>query len=151
MGVKGGWMDEEPIRPWRATLISPRPAGVDKVFEPGPGRIFVFGSNLEGIHGAGAAAYARRFFNAEWGVGIGLTGESYAIPTKNGQFVTLPIEEIKKYVDQFVLLAWERRELYFFVTRIGCGLAGLTDADIGPMFVDAPPNCELPHGWGVVG
>lgn len=143
--LNSGLVTDE-IKPWGARLTL-RPPGVDKVFEPGPGRVFVFGSNLAGIHGAGAAAYAYRFFGAIWDEGIGLMGSSYAIPTKSRQLQSLPLEEINKYVENFVVFAWEHTELYFFVTRIGCGLAGFTDADIAPMFKEAPPNCELPHGW----
>lgn len=137
-----GQKAEPPMTPRPA-----RPTGVDKVFEPGPGRIFVFGSNRAGIHGAGAASYAYRYQGAEWEEGEGLYGESYALPTKGHRLQTLRLEEIKKHVDKFIEFAWERRDLTFFVTRIGCGLAGYSDADIAPMFKDAPPNCELPHGW----
>lgn len=72
---------------------------------------------------------------------------SYAIPTKKNTAIGLSLQEIKEHVDKFIEFAWEHRELSFFVTRIGCGLAGYTDDDIGPLFRDAPPNCELPIGW----
>lgn len=126
-----------------------RPDGneVDKLFIATPGNIFVFGSNLAGIHGAGAARYAWRFAGAEWTVGDGLSRSSYAIPTKNEHLHTLPLDVIATYVDKFILFAWEHRELTFFVTRIGCGLAGYQNADIAPFFKEAPPNCDLPYGW----
>ena len=109
--------------------------------------IFVFGSNLAGIHGAGAALYARKHHGAILGQGIGLQGDSYAIPTKDKKIKTLPLEQIKPYVDEFILFAKSHPELTFQVTRIGCGLAGYTDKDISPMFKDAPANCNLPDGW----
>lgn len=121
---------------------------VDKVFEPRPGHIFVFGSNLAGVHGAGAALTAKQKYGAKMGIGEGLKGTSYALPTKDHNIQTLSLAEIKKHVDRFILFAWERSDLTFFVTRIGCGLAGYTDEAIGPLFEDAPPNCDLPHGWG---
>jgi hypothetical protein len=109
--------------------------------------VFVFGSNLAGIHGAGAAAYAYAEHGAKWGQGIGLAGESYAIPTKDENIQTLPLSAIFKHVRDFVDFALAHSELRFNVTRIGCGLAGYTDTDIAPMFVGAPENCELPEGW----
>lgn len=124
------------------------PSPYDRVFEPKPGRIFVFGSNRAGIHGAGAASYAYRYQGAEWEEGEGLFGESYAIPTKGKRIETLPLDEIKKHVDKFIEFAKSRPDLEFFVTRIGCGLAGYEDHDIAPMFVDAPDNCILPIKWG---
>jgi len=120
---------------------------MDKVFEPGPGRIFVFGSNLSGIHGAGAALVAYEQYGAVWGQGIGLYGSSYAIPTKDLGLRTLPLDSISYYVNCFTLEALNRQDLRFFVTRIGCGLAGYTDDEIAPLFKNAPPNCELPYGW----
>jgi hypothetical protein len=119
----------------------------DSTFIPGPGRIFVFGSNTEGIHGAGAALTARKLYGAVCGRGEGLVGSSYALPTKDERLRTLSLEQVKWNVERFISLAWERRDLVFFVTRIGCGLAGFTDYDIAPLFKDAPPNCELPTGW----
>jgi hypothetical protein len=109
--------------------------------------IFVFGSNLAGIHGAGAALHARLHHGARQGLGIGLVGTSYAIPTKNEHLETLPLTVIKSFVDRFIDYARATPELTFFVTRIGCGLAGYTDEEVRPMFHDAPDNVELPEGW----
>lgn len=109
--------------------------------------IFVFGSNLAGIHGAGAALFARKHHGALQRVGVGLQGSSYAIPTKDEHIRTLPLERIKPYVDEFLRFAFEHAELKFNVTRIGCGLAGYKDQDIAPMFRGAPSNCVLPEGW----
>jgi len=121
--------------------------GKDKAFIPGPNRIFVFGSNLAGIHGGGAALTAKRLYGAVPGVGSGLRGNSYAIPTKDENIDTLPLTWIRQFVAIFLEEAGKRPELVFFVTRIGCGLAGYTDADIAPMFKGAPANVELPYGW----
>ncbi len=111
-------------------------------------KIFVFGSNLSGIHGAGAARSAFNDHGAIWGTGVGIQGKSYAIPTKDENIKTLPLHRIKNYIDGFLEFAKTHPEMEFYVTRVGCGLAGYKDSDIGPMFVGAPPNCELPPGWG---
>lgn len=109
-----------------------------------PGEIFVFGSNLRGMHAGGAARVANVKFGAEWGVGVGLTGQCYAIPTMQGG-----VETIKPYTDQFIAFAAEHPELTFLVTRIGCGIAGFTDAQIAPLFADAleAPNVVLPKSF----
>lgn len=109
--------------------------------------IFVFGSNLAGRHGKGAALTARLYHGAIYGQGNGRQGNSYAIPTKDVYLRTLPLETINFYVDIFITYAKEHPELSFFITRIGCGLAGYTDTDIAPMFKNAPSNCELPLLW----
>jgi len=109
--------------------------------------IFVFGSNLAGLHGAGAAADAVKEHGAVYGQGIGLQGNSYAIPTKDEKIRSLPLVRIFDHVRDFVLFAEQHPELEFAVTRIGCGLAGYTDRQIAPMFVGAPGNCKLPEGW----
>ena len=113
-------------------------------------RIFVFGSNLAGRHGRGAALYARKHHGAIYGQGIGMQGSSYAIPTKDHRIKTLPLSEIKQHVDTFIAFAKSHEEYTFEVTRIGCGLAGYQDADIAPMFKDAPANCVLTHIWEVI-
>jgi len=106
--------------------------------------IFVFGSNLAGIHGAGAALHARNEYGAKLGEGIGRTGGAYAIPTKDERIKTLPLHRIQEYVTNFIVYAIEHPELKFNVTAIGCGLAGYTPMAIAPMFKDAPSNCILP-------
>lgn len=111
------------------------------------GAVFVFGSNIVGVHGAGAAREAARKYGARRGIGLGHEGRSYAIPTKANPEVTLPLRHIRHYVKNFLAYAVERPHLAFAVTRIGCGFAGYTDADIAPMFADAPDNCDLPEGW----
>ena len=97
-----------------------------------PDEIFVFGSNLGGHHGGGAARVAVNKFGAVWGQGVGHQGQCYAIPTMQGG-----VETIKPYVDQFVDFAKNHGELFFYVTRIGCGIAGFRDEDIAPLFRDA--------------
>jgi hypothetical protein len=100
--------------------------------ELAPNEVFVFGSNLGGFHGGGAARAALNLFGAVWGQGVGLQGQSYAIPTMQGG-----VETIKPYVDEFVRFADSRPDLYFYVTRIGCGIAGFRDEDIAPLFKEA--------------
>jgi hypothetical protein len=110
-------------------------------------KIFVFGSNLAGKHGAGAARAARLEHGARWGVGEGLTGNAYAIPTKDELLRPRRLRDIRASVERFVAFARARADLEFQVTRVGCGYAGYDDKDIAPMFAGAPDNCELPTGW----
>lgn len=109
--------------------------------------IFVFGSNLAGRHGKGAALTAKLEWGAQYGVGIGRTGEAYAIPTKDRQLRVIPLKEIVMYVEDFLHYAKSHPDLEFFVTKIGCGLAGYTEEQIKPMFINASSNCILPKGW----
>jgi ribA/ribD-fused uncharacterized protein len=111
--------------------------------------IFVFGSNLAGRHGKGAALCAKNEHGAIYGEGIGLQGDSYAIPTKDESIKTLPLDRIKKYVDDFLIFAARHPEMEFNVTRIGCGLAGYKDEDVATMFKWATryKNIRLPNEW----
>lgn len=109
--------------------------------------IFVFGSNLAGRHGAGAAKCAHEQHGAQYGVGVGRTGSAYAIPTKDAMLKTLPLTDIGGYVGDFIRYTEMHPELTFKVTRVGCGLAGYQDEQIAPMFVSAPGNCRLPRVW----
>jgi len=109
--------------------------------------IFVFGSNLAGVHGAGAARYARLHRGAIMRQGVGLQGQSYGIPTKDLNINTLELKYIAQYVIHFIAFAKEHPEMTFNVTRIGCGLAGYTDIQIAPLFKGAPENCILPIEW----
>lgn len=109
--------------------------------------IFVFGSNLAGRHGKGAALAARLQHGAVYGVFQGPTGNAYAIPTKDEHLNPLPLPIIAYYVGGFVGYAHQHPELRFLVTRVGCGLAGYTDEQIAPFFNACPDNCELPEGW----
>jgi hypothetical protein len=109
--------------------------------------IFVFGSNLAGRHGAGAAKIAVQKFGAVYGTGIGLSGLSYAIPTKDQNIRRLPLSEIKLYIDEFIRLSNHPILIgNFFVTRVGCGLAGYTDSEIAPLFKGAK-NCSFAEEW----
>lgn len=108
--------------------------------------VFVFGSNEAGIHGAGAALAAKKFFGAVQFHGVGLQGRSYAIPTKDRNLHTLPLDEIKQYVDEFVQYTHDHPYVNFFVTAVGCGLAKQSAADIAPMFNNAI-NCSFPDTW----
>lgn len=108
--------------------------------------VFVFGSNLGGMHGGGAARTAYENFGAVWGEGVGHFGKTYAIPTMQGG-----VETIKPYVDQFIAYAAEHPELTFFVTRIGCGIAGFRDEEIAPLFKDCRDmaNVVLPESFHI--
>ncbi len=111
-----------------------------------PNEIFVFGSNLAGRHGAGAALLARNKFGAIDGIGVGAMGQSYGIPTKDRLIQTLPLWRIAIYVARFLGYAASCPTQTFLVTRIGCGLAGYSPKEIAPMFLDndPPPNVILP-------
>ncbi len=116
----------------------------ERITELKPNEIFVFGSNLAGSHGGGAARLAYNRFGAKWGQGVGLQGQSYAIPTMQGG-----VETIRPYVDEFISFAQQHPELTFLVTKIGCGIAGFTEEEIAPLFADAHlvPNIVLPRNW----
>lgn len=110
--------------------------------------IFVFGSNEQGLHGAGAARAAFDNFGAVWGVGTGRQGMSYAIPTKDRRMMTLRLPLIEKNVGEFIAYTHEHPDLSFFITAIGCGLAGRSHEEIAPMFLDAPSDrCSFPDVW----
>ena len=116
----------------------------ERITELGENEVFVFGSNLAGAHGGGAALLAYRKFGAIWGQGVGLQGQSYGIPTMHGG-----VDAIKPYVDEFIEFAKTRPDLTFLVTRVGCGIAGFTNEEISPLFAKAHevPNIVLPAGW----
>lgn len=116
----------------------------ERISRLGDNEIFVFGSNLAGMHGGGAARLACQRFGAVWGQGVGLQGQSYAIPTMQGGVGT-----IRPYVDEFVEFAKKRLALKFWVTRIGCGIAGFTPDEIAPLFRSALEleNVMLPQDF----
>ena len=112
----------------------------DRIAELDEGEVFVFGSNIQGMHGGGAAWYAHRTFGAEWGVGEGLTGRTYALPTMEG------LASLTKAVENFTGCAAAHPELTFLVTAVGCGIAGYTPQEVAPLFAEAAklPNVYLP-------
>ena len=123
----------------------PRPAFTpERITSLRADEVFVFGSNLAGMHGGGAAYAAFKKFGAIWGRGVGLQGQSYAIPTMQGG-----VENIRPYVDDFIDFAKAHPDLFFYVTRIGCGIAGFADAEIAPLFAAARavPNICLPESF----
>lgn len=112
-------------------------------------KIFVFGSNLAGRHGAGAAKYAVEHYGAEYGVGIGRTGNAYAIPTKDSNLKTLPLDDIEYFISIFVDYARYWSDDKFLLTPIGCGLAGYRRDQIRPLIekYDPPDNVILTKEW----
>ena len=126
------WLKERPERVGRLT-----PSQVNELAE---GEVFVFGSNFHGQHHGGAARAAVKRFGAIWGIGEGLQGQSYAIPTMEG------LGNIPPAVDRFTSFARQHREMTFFVTAIGCGIAGYSPEEIAPLFVAASrlDNVRLP-------
>lgn len=120
----------------------------DYITSLAPNEVFVFGSNLAGMHGGGAARTARQLFGAILGVGVGMQGQSYAIPTMQGG-----VETIQPYVDQFIAYAREHANQQFLVTPIGCGIAGFKPDEIAPLFREAidVKNISLPESfWQVL-
>ena len=120
----------------------------DRITDLKENEIFVFGSNMAGFHAGGAARLAFDQFGAEWGVGVGMTGQCYAIPTMQG-----PIETIEPYVNDFIVYAKAHPQYKFYVTRIGCGIAGFTEEEIAPLFKDAVSvaNIILPETfWPII-
>jgi hypothetical protein len=109
-----------------------------------PGEVFVFGSNAEGQHWGGAARTAHEKFGAEWGVGEGLTGQSYALPTMSG------FEDLALAAARFIEFARSRRDLTFLLTAVGCGIAGHKPEDVAPLFLYAPENVILPKEFTAV-
>ena len=119
----------------------------ERISELKADEVFVFGSNLEGMHGGGAAWVAFQHFGAVMGCGVGLRGQSYAIPTMQGG-----VETIKPYVDEFISFASAHPEQFFYVTRIGCGIAGFKEKEIAPLFANAIglENVCLPEGFAKI-
>lgn len=109
--------------------------------------IFVFGSNLAGIHGAGAAKTAYKKHGARWGMGVGHYGCSYAIPTLDRNMNQLTCVPLKTFIEAFIYYAAAHPEWDFKVTRIGCGIAGFSDAYVAPFFENAPGNCLFDSAW----
>ena len=123
------------------SIIDGRRVASDRIATLGENEIFVFGSNIQGAHGGGAAWYAHKQFGAEWGVGEGLTGRTYALPTMEGK------ASLKKAVDHFIACAKQHPELTFLVTAVGCGIAGYRPDEVAPLFKEATSleNVFLPE------
>lgn len=122
-------------------IINGRRVASDRIATLGENEIFVFGSNIQGSHGGGAAWYAYKQFGAEWGVGEGLTGRTYALPTMEGT------TSLKHAVDHFIACAKQHPELTFLVTAVGCGIAGYRPDEVAPLFKEATSleNVYLPQ------
>lgn len=112
--------------------------------------VFVFGSNLAGRHGKGAALWARRHRGAIYGQCVGRQGDAYGIPTKDHRLRVLPLHLIQDHVAEFLDYARQRPHTVFELTPIGCGLAGYRPEQIAPMFADAPANVQLPEAFSMV-
>jgi len=110
-------------------------------------RVFVFGSNLRGIHGAGAARYARNELGAQLGVGIGRTGRCYALPTCEVPGVPVSLESLSEFAGIFLDHARRFPGDRFFLSKVGCGIAGFTEEVVSLLFVGAPENVDLPPSW----
>lgn len=129
------------------SIIDGRRIASDRIAELGNNEIFVFGSNIQGAHGGGAAWFAHKRFGAEWGVGEGLTGRTYALPTMEGA------ASLKQAVEHFTACAKAHPELTFLVTAVGCGIAGYTPNQVAPLFREATQleNVYLPQSfWDVM-
>ena len=135
-------------------VIKP-PFGPDKKFAEKPGSVFVFGSNLAGLHGGGAAAVAYKKYGATWGQGFGASYRddgslgSYALPTKDEKINTLRYTEVAYWIEQFANWCMTSGNREIFVTKIGCGLAGFTEQQMAPLFKRFfwHSNVILPTGW----
>lgn len=113
----------------------------DKITELPEGSIFVFGSNASGHHGAGAAAVAVQRFGAVWGQGEGLQGQSYGLPTMEGT------EALQAAAERFIDYARSRPDLRFYLTKVGCGIAGHGEDTVAALFANTPDNVVKPPGW----
>jgi hypothetical protein len=123
----------------------------DSVFNHPPSiRIFVFGSNLAGRHGKGAALHARKFYGATVGIAIGHMNHCYAIPTKDQILRPLSLAQVAHFIKGFLAYAKLKSELQFNVTQVGCGLAGFKKEQIAPLFKDATPNCWFDPEWAQI-
>lgn len=124
-----------------ANIINGRRVASDRISRLVENEIFVFGSNIQGAHGGGAAWFAHKTFGAEWGVGEGITGRTYALPTMEGE------ASLKKAVNNFIACAKQHPELTFLVTAVGCGIAGYSPDEVAPLFKEATSleNVYLPQ------
>lgn len=112
-----------------------------------PGQIFVFGANRAGRHGAGAARQAMLMFGAKYGIGEGMTGNSYAFPTLGEHLEQLPMSDMERSRDRLYVCCRDNPGKQFLLTKVGCGLAGYRESDMRDLFMDAPGNLILPEDW----
>ena len=120
-----------------------------ELFAQGTSNVFVFGANILGKHGAGAAKFAHLYCGAQYGCGFGLQGNSFAIPTKDELLRTLSLDVIAQHVRQFLYFVQQNPHLTFYLSPIGTGLAGYQHHHIAPLFSDAPRNLVLPDVWKI--
>lgn len=141
---QGSFYGEKTVRAEDECGLTSRRYTPENITSLAQNEVFVFGSNLQGSHGGGAAAAAVRYFGAVWGQGVGMQGQCYAIPTMHGG-----VDAIRPYVDEFIGYAKDHPEMTFLVTRIGCGIAGFRDEQMAPLFADAMelPNVVLPKSF----
>lgn len=112
-----------------------------------PNEIFVFGSNLNGFHDGGAAKVAEEKFGAEWGIGEGLVGQSYAFPTLGYQMQRMHIEDLEECRNTLYKTARALPAVTFYLTKVGTGIAGFHETEMGALFMDSPENIIKPKGW----
>ena len=112
-----------------------------------PNQLLVFGSNLAGRHGAGAAKQAHDQFGAQYGVGEGITGQSYAFPTLGMRLEQLPMADLCAARDRLYKCCSIFPSTEFLLTKVGCGLAGYPESEMRALFVDPPANLILPEDW----
>ena len=120
---------------------------IKKPLDLEPNEIFVFGSNLAGRHGAGAAKFARDYLGANYGAGRGFTGNCFALPTKGFKLEVLSLDKIKQHIGFLKDCAESNWNYQFYVTKVGCGLAGYKDSEIAPLFKGSPSNCKFHLDW----
>lgn len=147
---------ENDLHEWLFPFIEPHqyksniitlPGYYEEGEKPARGELFVFGSNLAGRHGKGAAKDALRLYGAVYGQGIGLQGRSYAIPTKDHHLGVLPLMDIRRRIKVFVDFTRNNPQLSFYITRVGCGLAGYKDEEVAPLFKGIQLNCRIHRHW----
>lgn len=109
--------------------------------------IFVFGSNLAGLHSVDIPLFAKQFFGAEFGIGWGLTGRTFAIPVKDRFIRFLPLNQIKLYVDMFKTLTHSQPNMKFWVSHLGIERRGYRHSQIAPLFKNCNTNCVFPEHW----
>ena len=112
-------------------------------------QVFVFGSNLAGKHDGGSAKIALEKFGAIYGKGVGMQGQSYAIPTLDAYLNPLPLDKVGDYIEGFKSFASNNTKHLFLVTKIGCGIAGFKPEEIAPFFASYPRNVIIPKEFSM--